>query len=531
MQKVNLNLIPGGVRPVINVSQYDEGRQFQLAIYNGSASYDLTGKTVVIEVGKRDGNGCAYGSTDLVNNIPVVAVSGNMVTITTPKQMTAVAGDNSAELKISDSSAEIGTLNFILECEQSALSPDTPISDTQIPALEDLASQNAQKAEAAVAHYPYIDDTTKNWFVWDAETGAFVDTGVRAQGIDGEGSVKSVNNVSPDADGDVSLGLSNITAVPITTANGGTGNSDGYIRTGVRSGSLVGTYSTIEGNNNVASGTACHVEGQDNSSLSGISYAHVGGIGNTANVTGSTVIGKYANNDGAYGTPLFVVGNGSSSSAKSSAFHVNLSGDATVQGKLFKGSVIGNPSDAFPSANNNLAPAEKTRTMTAAHAANSFLYVVSDDQFYQVGSTALSVGATLTPGTNADAKTIAEVLEALNSDLTPEVLSITPTHGMVKVVKCGKVVNVIWDTGGGTVNIPTGWTVLATGLPKPYTLYPNAQGSPPAQPLYFAGSDGLLHNDVFIIVFYDGSISINNASGSAFKTVHCGANLTYITRD
>ena len=198
MQKVNLNLIPGGVRPVVNVSQYDEGRQFQLAIFQGSASYDLTGKTVTIEVGKTDGNGCAYGVTDLVNGVPVVAVAGNLVTITTPRQMTACSGENIAELKIAASGNELGTLNFVLLCEQSALSPDTPISETEIPAI-------VAAAEEAASHYPYIDDTTKNWYVWDVEQGAFVDTGVRAEGIDGQGSVQTVNNVVPDVDGNVSL--------------------------------------------------------------------------------------------------------------------------------------------------------------------------------------------------------------------------------------------------------------------------------------------------------------------------------------
>lgn len=423
MQKVNLNLIPGGVRPVINVSQYDEGRQFQLAIFNGSASYDLTGKTVVIEVGKLDGNGVAYDDTDEVNNIPVVAISGNIVTITTPKQMTAVAGQNNAELKISDSSAVVGTLNFILDCEQSALSPDTPLSDTQIPALEDLASQNAQKALDAVAHYPYIDPTTKDWFVWDVDTGAFVDTGVRAQGIDGQGGVASVNSVLPDIDGNVALSLTTNALGILPTANGGTGNADGYIRTGLKSGSTIGVGTTVEGADNEAqfSPQYTHIEGKDNVSYH--NYQHINGLGNVTNSYCSTAIGKYGNDNSVFqmGTgSLFVVGNGTSKAAPSIAFIVGSNGNAALQGHLFKGNIVsgGLPTDGYPSAGNNIASVEATRQIRkAAHAAGSYVYIIEDDQLYQVGSTALAINDTLTPGTNATAVNITDKLSTLTSDL------------------------------------------------------------------------------------------------------------------
>ena len=430
MQKVNLNLIPGGVRPVINVSQYDEGRQFQLAIYNGSASYDLTGKTVIIEVGKRDGNGCAYGVSDLVNNIPVVAVTGNVVTITTPKQMTAVSGDNSAELKISDSSAEIGTLNFVLECEQSALSPETPISDTDIPALEDLASQNAQKALDAVAHYPYIDPTTKDWFVWDVETGAFVDTGVRAQGIDGQGGVASVNSVLPDVDGNVALLLASSFSDILPTAHGGTGNADGYIRTGIKTGSSFGVGSTVEGVNNESYNNSqyTNVEGADNKSYH--NYQHINGLGNELYSYASTGVGQYGNDYGIDsnlgGNSLFVVGNGTSKSNPGNAFIVGKNGNISVQGKIFKGNTVNGVgvSDGYPSAGNNLSSVERTRTMrNSSHSAGSYVYIVEDDQLYQVGATAIPINGDLTPGTNATAVKITDILSALNSDIAVQTLT------------------------------------------------------------------------------------------------------------
>lgn len=539
MEKVNLNLIPGGVRPVVNVSQYDEGRQFQLAIFQGSASYDLTGKTVTIEVGKTDGNGCSYGAVDLVNTVPVVAISGNIVTITTPVQMTACAGENMAELKIAQSGNVIGTLNFILLCEQAALSPNTPISETDIPAIE-------RAGWDAVEHYPYIDGVTNHWIVWDVNAGQYVDSGISAGGgggvtdygdltskpqinsvqlignrtaadlglatddvmtgatsgsagaaglvpapsagdqakcLRGDGSWGSVaaaltdltdtaitsptngqtlvyddttnkwKNGAGGGGGSSTLsGLTDVTistptdAQPLTydnasskwvnggiipTANGGTGNADGYVRTGKKTGTTVGTGATIEGTNNTAGGQYCHVEGSDNTTYG--NYTHVEGYHNTANygsahvdgaynvsqapwthVSGyynevdydyQTAMGKYNKNES---DSLLEIGNGTANSLAGRSNAIAVKSDGRIQ----KGST-----DSFPAAS-NLAPVEMTRTMTATRSAGSFLFVAADDQFYQVGSSAISSGATLTPGTNATAKSVADVLSALNSDLT-----------------------------------------------------------------------------------------------------------------
>lgn len=148
MQTIKLNLIPGGVLPVVNVSQYDVGRQFAIQVYEGAASYSLTGKSVEIRGTKPDGNGFAYDSTD-----GAISVSGSTVTVTTLQQMTACGGDTTVELRITASGVVLGTLNFILAVETSALSDDTPISDTDIPAIERdfQAALDEAEADALVA--------------------------------------------------------------------------------------------------------------------------------------------------------------------------------------------------------------------------------------------------------------------------------------------------------------------------------------------------------------------------------------------
>lgn len=39
-----------------------------------------------------------------------------------------------------------------------------------------------QDAESAVEHYPYIDEDTSNWFIWNSALGEWEDTGVSARG-------------------------------------------------------------------------------------------------------------------------------------------------------------------------------------------------------------------------------------------------------------------------------------------------------------------------------------------------------------
>ena len=551
MEKVNLNLIPGSVLPVINASQYDEGRQFKLALFDGASAYDLTGKTVTILVGKTDGHGCAYDATDQVKGVPVIAVSTNEVTVTTPVQMTAAAGNNMAELQITSATAEIRTLNFILRCEPAAMDPNTPVSDTEIPAIE-------RAGWDAVDHYPYIDVNTNHWMVWDVNQGQYIDTGVGAGGggvtdygdltskpqingvqlvgnksaanlglatdatmtgassgsagakglvpapaagdqgkfLRGDGTWQSEvdtltdltdTNISTPTDGQVLkydsasskwvngngggggastlAGLSDVDLdslsddQPLTfdtqankwvnggiiqTANGGTGNAYGYIRTGKAGGHTPGSYSTIEGwgntagpyahaeglssaasgayshaegtqvystgscshaegSYNLASGGSSHAEGAHNSVLG--DYAHAGGLYNEAGYDCQTAIGKYNKNAS---DSLFEIGNGTADTLADRSNAIAVKTDGRIQ----KGA-----SDAFAAAS-NLAPVEMTRTMASSHAAKSFLYVAADDQFYQVGSSTLSQGATLTPGTNATAKSVADVLSALNSDLS-----------------------------------------------------------------------------------------------------------------
>ena len=83
------------------------------------------------------------------------------------------------------------------------------VIDQTIAALNEAAEtaqENADKAEAAVEHYPQIVDGT--WRVWDVENGQWLDTGIDAEAVDGVSPKVSISNANgihtviiTDADG------------------------------------------------------------------------------------------------------------------------------------------------------------------------------------------------------------------------------------------------------------------------------------------------------------------------------------------
>ena len=141
MQSINLQICPNGIKPVINVSQNDIGRQFQLVLYDGTSAYSLpSGTTARIDGIKPDKKGFSYPDA--------VTVSGNVVTVTTKQQMTIVSGLVECEIRLSKNSNDIGTLNFKMMVEPSPVNDDTDISETDLPAIIELGRENMLNSEA-----------------------------------------------------------------------------------------------------------------------------------------------------------------------------------------------------------------------------------------------------------------------------------------------------------------------------------------------------------------------------------------------
>lgn len=129
-QTINLNVIPSGVRPIINVSQYDKGQTWLFNLYANDQPFNLpVGAGVTIQGTKHDNMGFQYACT----------FSGNVVTATEEQQMTIYAGDVPCELAIVSGDDLIATLNFIIRVEPAALTEDTIISETELPLIEEAA--------------------------------------------------------------------------------------------------------------------------------------------------------------------------------------------------------------------------------------------------------------------------------------------------------------------------------------------------------------------------------------------------------
>ena len=138
MQEIKLNIVPGGVIPVIHATQYDVGRELKFLIFDGNSPASLTGTTATIEGTKPDGNGFSYECT----------ISNNEVTVETTAQMTVLSGSIDCKITFFKESDRIGTALFILDIEKAALNSNTPISETEIPAIIAQAREQEQNAEA-----------------------------------------------------------------------------------------------------------------------------------------------------------------------------------------------------------------------------------------------------------------------------------------------------------------------------------------------------------------------------------------------
>ena len=143
MQTINLNLVPGKVKPVVHSSQYDVGRTFRCNLFDGSTGLTLDGsETITIEGQKSDSHIFLYSVTN---------TSNSYVDVTTTEQMTAVSGLVDCELRIKKGTTDVGTANFWLEVEKAATENGT-MSESDISLLrevEDATESAATTAETA----------------------------------------------------------------------------------------------------------------------------------------------------------------------------------------------------------------------------------------------------------------------------------------------------------------------------------------------------------------------------------------------
>ena len=140
-QTYDLNLIPGSVPPVVNVTQFDKtARTLVFNLWDGETSFSVpSGAAVTIRGTKPDGNGFEYTAT--------ATASGSTVSMDLQQQMATCAGSVRCEVRIASGTQILGTADFILNVKPSALNESTPLSETELPLIEQ-AAEGAAKIEA-----------------------------------------------------------------------------------------------------------------------------------------------------------------------------------------------------------------------------------------------------------------------------------------------------------------------------------------------------------------------------------------------
>lgn len=133
MEAIKVNLIPNGIPQTCHASQYDEGRQIRLDLFDGFTPYVIqSGDTFTLNVRKPDNH---------VITETVTGTEGNTyLIIETTEQMTAVMGKNLCEIRVENDGDNIGSLNFIMQVEKDVIADGIP-SESVIEDLEALVAE------------------------------------------------------------------------------------------------------------------------------------------------------------------------------------------------------------------------------------------------------------------------------------------------------------------------------------------------------------------------------------------------------
>ena len=112
MERITINLIPKGYKTTCHATQFDNGREIQLDLLEGSAPYVLKeGDTVSLKVLKPDGV-CVSAT------LPVI-VEKTFVILTVTSDMSELSGRNLCELRVVNGNVDVGSADFYMEVKKS----------------------------------------------------------------------------------------------------------------------------------------------------------------------------------------------------------------------------------------------------------------------------------------------------------------------------------------------------------------------------------------------------------------------------
>lgn len=239
-----LDITPARIQmPVIEVSQFDIGRDVIIHMKDGSDWYDLTGLTVKLQGTKPSGFGYSVTGT----------VDGHDVTFSTIYDMTSESGFILSEVSIIDGTDVIGSQNVMLHVEASPHPPEIVDGspETILPEMRELVNRAEAAAEilldcsAIATTLQPTDDATASYnvstgvFSFGIPKGTKGDTGQTGAPGNGISSIEKTNT----------SGL--VDTYTITYTNG---NSDTFTVTNGQNGTGTGTVTSIATGKGLAGG-------------------------------------------------------------------------------------------------------------------------------------------------------------------------------------------------------------------------------------------------------------------------------------
>lgn len=328
METIKLDLVPGKKMPSLHASQYDDGREHGIDLFENGVAYKLDGtETLSIIVRKVDNT---LVSMDIAN----VFGGKTYVDFLTTEQMCACAGYNFGELRIERNGERLGTGNFYL-CVEEAPDEGGITSQSEINNLarqvhdivvEELADNGAEETgydntesgleatnvqdaidevNAKIENIPSVDAYTKE----EADDKFATKTALEEVAGDIPTKTSELQNDSGFAEIDDAQESASKTysSEKIATDFVKKNNAEftGTFSLNRLAGSTVGTRSVAEGFDTTASGSTSHAEGYKTKATT--SYAHAEGYQSEA--TGNTSHAEGLNTK-ATGTSAHTEGNG-----------------------------------------------------------------------------------------------------------------------------------------------------------------------------------------------------------------------------
>ena len=179
---ITLNMQLPNIAAVAWAVQGDQlSRELRCTLVDGSTPWNpQDGYHAVVRYFKPDGTNGVYDVDE--HGDPAVTWSGNVATVIIAQQAVTVAGTVIMQLEFYDSGdARVTAFGWAMNVQPSA------VTDTEFLSTDyyNILSLQIAGVLGASGHPPYINNTSKNWMIWDENSAAYVDSGYSSVGLTG----------------------------------------------------------------------------------------------------------------------------------------------------------------------------------------------------------------------------------------------------------------------------------------------------------------------------------------------------------